>query len=288
MVNLPHDLYGSEHHTVVWQNRTISRNYLYRQMKTSQLVKASFGPNAQKYADSKIFASGKSLERMLEVVAPRPHWLALDIATGGGHNALAISKHVGRAIATDITPQMVRAARSMIGGGGQTNVDYAEADAQSLPFAGGGFDLVSCRIAPHHFPDVPGFVRECARAVKPGGIIAIIDGATPDDPFTRRYLNAYEKLRDPSHVWQYSANDWRRFFEESRLSIMLVEQFVKRHEFTDYCDRMNVSEVNRQRLRAMLVQAPRGAKEAYQIVQQGAQLWFDLGEVLIVGSTTDN
>src|SRR3972149_3472006 len=139
------------------------------------LVQQSFGPNAEKYARSAVFAEGESLNRLLEVVNLQPDWIALDVATGGGHTALAAAKHVRQVIATDITPQMLLAAERMIRNSGVSNVSFREADAQNLPFADGEFDLVTCRIAPHHFPDVAKFVRERARVVKSGGAVAVID-----------------------------------------------------------------------------------------------------------------
>ena len=252
-------------------------------MNNSLLVQQSFGPNAQKYAQSAVFAKGESLERLIAVTAPRPEWSALDVATGGGHTALALARHVRQVIATDITPQMLDAAQTMIAAQGVTNVSFREADAQNLPFTDHEFDLITCRIAPHHFPDVFKFVSECARAVTPGGLVAVIDNISPPHDFTARYFNAYEKLRDPSHHWAYAARDWQRFFADAGLTTVHVEEFRKAFEFGDYCERMSVPELNRLRLRAMLVQAPETAREVLAPFEKGGQLWFNLNEVLIVG-----
>lgn len=252
-------------------------------MNNASQIKQSFGPNAEKYAQSPTFAFGESLTRLLEVVKPQPNWIALDVATGGGHTALALAGLGNRVVAADLTPQMLIAARNMIAGRGMETVSFCEADAQHLPFTSAAFNLVTCRIAPHHFPDVAQFVRECTRAVKPGGTVAIIDGIAVGDGFTVRYLNAFETLRDPSHHWLYPARRWEAFFKEAGLGVVLVETFRKMHEFGDYCDRLNVSPANRLRLRAMLAQAPEGPKQAYAIFEKGGQLWFHLHEVLIVG-----
>ncbi len=252
-------------------------------MNNTFQIKQSFGPNAEKYARSPTFATGESLTRLLEVVSPQRDWMALDVATGGGHTALALAGRMDRVIAADITPQMLIAARNMIGARDVKAVSFCEADAQQLPFAIAALDLVVCRIAPHHFPDVARFVRECARTVKPGGTVAIIDGIGVGDNFTVRYLNAFENLRDPSHHWAYPARRWQAFFAEAGLQVALVETFRKAHEFGDYCDRLNVAPANRLRLRAMLTQTPEGPKQAFDIFEKGGQLWFHLWEVLIVG-----
>ncbi len=246
------------------------------------LVQQSFGPNAQKYAESAHFAKSEGLSRLIEVLSPQPSWRALDVATGGGHTALAVARHVHSVVATDVTPQMLTAAETMIRAQGVTNVTFREADAQHLPFEAGEFDLVTCRIAPHHFPDVFAFVTESQRVLKPGGFLAVIDNLTPPDSFTARYINAFEKLRDPSHLWAYAARDWKRFYADAGLTVTHIEEFHKPFDFIDYCDRMSVPALTRLQLEAMLRQAPKGPREAFDIFEKGGRLGFHLTELLIV------
>jgi ubiquinone/menaquinone biosynthesis C-methylase UbiE len=248
-------------------------------------VQQSFGPNAQKYAHSAVFASSPSLDRLIELLDPQPGWTALDIATGGGHTALRLARRVQQVVAVDITPQMLRAAEDMIAAQGVANVSFHEADAQNLPFPGASFDLVTCRIAPHHFPDVQAFVRESARVARPAGVVAVVDNVSPPDPFGARYFNAYEKLRDPSHHWAYTPGEWQAFFADLGLRVTALETFRKAFEFGDYCDRMSVPEADRHRLRAMLVHAPKTPRAYFDIFERGGALWFHLAEVLIVGAT---
>jgi ubiquinone/menaquinone biosynthesis C-methylase UbiE len=55
-----------------------------------------FGQFAQGYVESKSHAKGEDLDRMLELAQPQPDWLALDVATGGGHTALKFAPSVRR------------------------------------------------------------------------------------------------------------------------------------------------------------------------------------------------
>jgi ubiquinone/menaquinone biosynthesis C-methylase UbiE len=72
--------------------------------------------------------------------------------------------------------------------------------AEEMPFTGNSFDLVTVRVAPHHFSSPGTFVRETARVLKPGGYFLLIDGTVPDDdPETEEWLHCVEKWRDPSH-----------------------------------------------------------------------------------------
>ncbi len=71
------------------------------------LVRSQFGANAANYATSSVHAKGASLQRLLDVLEPRPAWRALDIATAAGHTAFALAPHVDEVVATDVTPEML-------------------------------------------------------------------------------------------------------------------------------------------------------------------------------------
>ena len=254
---------------------------------TRDLVKQQFGAHAQNYVASADHAKGESLDRLLEVVQPQPGWRALDLATGGGHTALAVAAHVREVVATDLTAKMLAAAERFIRDKGVANVTFREADAGAPPFAAGEFDLVTCRLAPHHFPDCAQFAREMARVLRPGGMAAVIDNIVPENVVAARHINAFEKLRDPSHNWAYSAAEWEAFFVAAGFEVTHLETFHKAMDFERHCDRMNVPAHTRQQLRVMLRHAPAPAREALSTTFSADPLrgpaTFFLGEVLIVG-----
>ena len=157
---------------------------------TKSLVQQQFGAHAAAYATSAVHAKGASLGRLVELVKPEPHWQALDIATGAGHTAAAFAPHVARVIASDLTDEMLAEAAQARGAKGFANMETARADAEALPFEDGRFDLVTCRIAPHHFPDIPTFVAEVWRVLKAGGTFALVDNIAPDAEFDAGLLRA--------------------------------------------------------------------------------------------------
>src|SRR5947207_15451478 len=75
------------------------------------LVQEQFGATAKHYLTSKPHALGKSLDRLVELAAPKPDWRVLDVATGAGHTAYAFAPHVARVWATDITDEMLSLVR---------------------------------------------------------------------------------------------------------------------------------------------------------------------------------
>ncbi len=247
------------------------------------LVRRQFGAHAQNYVSSPDHSKGDSLDRLLSVVQPQPDWRVLDVATGGGHTALAVAPRVREVVATDITSEMLAAAERFIRGKGVENVTFREADATALPFADGAFDLVTCRIAPHHFPDCAQFVRETARVLRPGGVAAVIDNIVPGDLAAARHINAVEQLRDPSHNWAYTQADWLDFFAAAGLAVTHNEVFRKVRDFDFWTGMMSVDEKTKDQLRVLILQAPAPALAALapEAAGGGVKLW--LTEVFVVG-----
>jgi len=247
------------------------------------LVKRQFGLHAANYVSSPDHVRGDSLDRLLRLAQPQPDWRALDVATGGGHTALALAPLVREVVATDLTPEILRAAEQFIRSMGHANVSFREADAQDLPFGEAEFDLVTCRMAPHHFPDPARFVRECARVVRPGGRVAVIDNVTEPDPVAARHVNSFEKLRDPSHAWAYTLGEWESFFLGAGLSVEHAELFRKARDFHRWADTMSVAPKARLQLEVLIRQAPAPALASLRPREEGGRLVFDLMEVLMVG-----
>ena len=137
--------------------------------KIKQLVQDQFGPVAQRYVTSHIHAHGDDLARMIELAQPRGDERVLDIATGGGHTALAFAPHVRAVVATDLTPRMLDAAAAFVREQGAANVTFELADAEALPFADASFDAVLACLVFEHIDAVDDAIGEIARVVRPGG-----------------------------------------------------------------------------------------------------------------------
>lgn len=221
-----------------------------------RLTQQQFGAHAQGYVHSPTHAAGATLDRLIHAIAPQPGMRVLDVATGGGHTARRINQAGAWTAAGDLTLPMLRAARAALCAQGCDSVSFVQLDAEDLPFAAGSFDAVTCRIAPHHFPDVARFVREIARVTRPGGVAGVVDQLTPGDPQTARYINAFERLRDPSHLWSYNRAEWEGFFTGAGLTIETIETFAVDHTLGEWSERMGCDAATTLRLRAMMVQAP--------------------------------
>jgi len=257
------------------------------------LVEKQFGAHAAGYVTSPVHASGASLQRLVEIVKPEKHWQALDVATAAGHTALAFAPHVAHVTATDITDEMLAEAEKLACSRGIANITIAKADAQALPFADASFELVTCRIAAHHFPDVSQFVAEVWRVLKPGGMFALVDNISPDASSTPGFTpdalhdaavayNAFEKLRDPSHGRCLTTEEWSALITKSGFAIQHVERLPKEMEFDPWLKRMGVAADAATRLEAMLTDAAPALQAFLKPRRQDRKLYFTLDEILLV------
>jgi ubiquinone/menaquinone biosynthesis C-methylase UbiE len=162
--------------------------------------------------------SGDSLRWLVERAQPRPSDDVLDVATGTGFTALAFGPLVRSVVGVDISEGMLAEARKKAQG--MPNVTFQNAAAESLPFGDAHFDVVTCRVAPHHFESVPDFLAESYRVLRAGGRLLIADTTVPDDaPGIDEWQNRVEALRDPSHVRNHSPVEWRRFAEAAGFAV---------------------------------------------------------------------
>lgn len=201
------------------------------------LSRDRFGRFASRYVESAAHSHGTDLRQLVAIAEPEPSWVVLDVATGGGHTALAFAPRVARVIATDLAPDMLIAARRFLRAQTAAELAFSVADAEDLPFGRGIFDLVTCRIAPHHFRDAAGFVREATRVLRRAGVLLVQDHLLPGDPAAARYIDAWEQLRDPSHHRGFCGQEWEAMFEQAGLHVYAVEQVAKRHSFAEWTQR---------------------------------------------------
>ena len=103
---------------------------------------------------------------------------ALDIATGTGDLALALSRRpeVAYAVGVDLLPEMVALGRAKARAKGlAVNTTLMLADALRLPFPDGAFACATAGFSLRNMPDLEQALAEMARVVKPGGRITTLE-----------------------------------------------------------------------------------------------------------------
>ncbi len=185
---------------------------------------------AELYRTSTIHASGDDLDLLVAWCEPVEGVTALDVATGGGHVARRLREEGATVVTLDPAPGM--------------QADTT-APAEDLPFADASFDVVACRIAAHHFTDVTAAVKEMARVAKDRVVIV-------DNTFMSERAEEADRLRDPTHVRNYSVAEWHSFFELAGLEVADEEQIERWVEVEPWLERAGTPDADKDRVRALI------------------------------------
>lgn len=107
-----------------------------------------------------------------------PGDVIVDVGSGSGFDSLIASQmvgHKGRVIGIDMTPAMLKKARSGASKMGATNVEFREGHAEELPFPGEFADVIISNGVLNLTPDKKKTLSEWKRVLKPGGRLYIGD-----------------------------------------------------------------------------------------------------------------
>lgn len=118
----------------------------------------------------------------------------LDLATGTADLAIGVARRFPAAHVTgvDLTPAMLELGRRKVESAGLTDrVKLTEGNALSLGFPDGAFDAITCAFGFRNFPDRGVALRECARVLRPGGSLLVL-----------------ELFRMESKLWAWTTSTW--------------------------------------------------------------------------------
>lgn len=230
-----------------------------------------FERQSANYGRSHILAQTDDVRRLLEEVKVPAKARALDVATGGGHTALCLARAGFTVTLGDLSAAMLRHASTLLREEGFSVEAAEQFPAEMMPFDDAVFDLVSCRVAPHHFSDPARFVREVARVLRPGGCFLLIDGSVPDDdPETAAWLNAVEKWRDPSHGRLLAREEWEELCAKAGLTVRTsFLQAMFQPDLEWYFETAGTTSDNRERVLDAIATASPHVRAAMELSPEG-------------------
>jgi len=243
---------------------------------TQSAAAAQFDRQSDRYGKNHILADTSDVAAAMENIHAPADARALDVATGGGHTALYLARHGWRVSAGDVSAKMLENAAKLLAGEGLT-LETRLFPAEDIPYDDATFDLVTSRVAPHHFSSPEKFVTEAARVLKPGGHFLLIDGSVPDnDPVTEEWLHRVEKWRDPSHARFLSRTAWENLTRASGLNVLQSSlQPMKQPDLDWYFETAATTRENRALVLKAVADAPDAVRRALRLgVEEGRIVWW--------------
>jgi ubiquinone/menaquinone biosynthesis C-methylase UbiE len=235
-----------------------------------------FARQSHRYGQGHILENVDDVRAAAAQMTLPPRARVLDVATGGGHTGLYFASLGHEVTLADLAqPMLDRAAKLATERG--VNVTTRQHAAEQYPYADASFDLVTCRVAAHHFSSPEDFVRESSRVLKPGGGFLLIDGSIEDDdPEAEEWMHQVEKFRDPSHHRFLSRRAWSHLCECHSLAVKQATFTpFKQPDLNWYFETAVTSPENRAKVLALVATAPDSARKQFGVAEEdGRIIWW--------------
>lgn len=120
-------------------------------------------------------ADGQEMPRLRQVLALEAGKVVADVGAGEGQLTFALAREVGRVYSTEIDPARLKKIRAAKPG----NVTVVEARSGETGLPPGCCDAIVLRRVYHHLSDPASVNADLLRALRPGGVLAVIDFPPP-------------------------------------------------------------------------------------------------------------
>jgi demethylmenaquinone methyltransferase/2-methoxy-6-polyprenyl-1,4-benzoquinol methylase len=155
--------------------------------------------------------NGRWRRALVDAVAEVAPATVLDVATGTAGVALSIRARTGATVVgVDLTEAMLRRGRSNVAGARASGIVFALARGEALPFPDAGFDALSFTYLLRYVDDPAATVRELARVVRPGGVVANLEFHVPPNPLWRGLWWLYTRTVLPAAGLATGGAEWWR------------------------------------------------------------------------------
>ncbi|MDP6969362.1 MAG: bifunctional demethylmenaquinone methyltransferase/2-methoxy-6-polyprenyl-1,4-benzoquinol methylase UbiE [Gammaproteobacteria bacterium] len=172
----------------------------------------------------------------IEMSGVRAGHKVLDLAGGTGDLTMKFSQLVGpegQVILADINDSMIKVGRDkLIDKGVVGNVNYVQANAESLPFPDGTFDCITIAFGLRNVTDKQAALASMARVLKPGGRLLVLEFSKTDNPLLTKVYDTYsfnilpkigKLVADDEDSYRYLAESIRMHPDQPTLKGMMEQ-----------------------------------------------------------------
>ena len=171
----------------------------------------------------------------------------LDIAGGTGDLAIKFRKKVGtsgKVILSDINESMLHEGRKNLINHGIIDVEFVQANAESLPFEDNTFDCVSIAFGLRNVTDKDAALKQMYRVLKKGGTLLILEFSKVENQMLEKAYDFYsfnlipkfgEYFANDEDSYQYLAESIRKHPDQETLKAMVLDagfEFCEFHNLT--------------------------------------------------------
>lgn len=241
----------------------------------NEAIIKEFAKQAPKYSINQLNRI-QELQWILNKLPLQPHYQCLDVSAGTGALTNLIAPKVKSIIGIDISEEMLEQARNNSRKLNCVNVQFQRMNAEMISFTHEQFDLVTSRLAIHHWEKPETIIREMVRVCKQDGYVALIDIVTLNEynQRVREKQQKFEKMRDPSHLWMFTPNELSELVKKLGLTVV-DECFHKREEMVDrWLDLSGTPEQEAKYLRTELGKDVGKNESGFEPFVKDNQLWF--------------
>jgi len=228
-----------------------STHFGYKQVATEDkvnMVKGVFDSVASQYDimnDLMSFGIHRIWKRVaIQLSNVREGEKVLDLAGGTGDLTILFEKRVGKkgsVVLADINSEMLRTGRDRLIDKGLTqNINFAQVNAECLPFEDNSFDCVCIAFGLRNVTDKSAALRSMMRVLKPGGRVIVLEFSHPTDKVTKTVYDFYSFKLMPKigkfvakdeDSYRYLAESIRMHPKQDDLKNMMEEAGLERCEY---------------------------------------------------------
>lgn len=180
----------------------------------------------------------------IDMSGVRPGDKVLDLAGGTGDLTKKFSKIVGPSggvVLADINSSMLNVGRDRLTDQGYVgNIEYVQANAESLPFEDNSFDVITIAFGLRNVTDKDKALRSMARVLKPGGRLLVLEFSKPTNPVMSKAYDLYsftalpfmgKVVTNDAESYKYLAESIRMHPDQETLKGMMEEAGLVRCSF---------------------------------------------------------